>query len=326
MLEEAANAGTPLRARLAADLELEGAIVIPSGVPAFTLDGGGRWGLVFVAALDAAIRIEGSTRVDLVDFTADANGDATRLCTSFLTTDTAHTGLRMRGVYVNDCTNLLDPAKAWQDGSIVDCGFATSTPTASMTFGNTASVGSIAFYDLVNVLGNLSFALRLGSGAVRATHVNDAFQTIATLDTSGVIAATSNVFIGCNFTTITLRTADVFVGGENRLARLPRGVALGANNVQLSTAGPTLTVGEASVLRLDIAAGASGSIILSDGLSPGQQVQIVAVAVVGTATLPNNTANNTRLSAIWAPGQWDTLSLVWDDTDGNWIELARSNN
>jgi hypothetical protein len=86
---------------------------------------------------------------------------------------------------------------------------------------------------------------------------------------------------------------------------------------------PTITVSAATFLRIDPGLSAGNSSI-DDGVAPGQHLTLMIVS--GTITLPDNTANNVRLSAAWTPGAFDTLDLIWDATDGNWIERARSNN
>lgn len=98
------------------------------------------------------------------------------------------------------------------------------------------------------------------------------------------------------------------------------------SSATLNSADPTLTIGRSSYVRVTFGAGASGNVTLSDGTYHGQRLTLFCVSYAGSATLPDATAQNLKLSAAWTPNADDTLTLVWDATDSNWIEIARSAN
>jgi hypothetical protein len=142
----------------------------------------------------------------------------------------------------------------------------------------------------------------------------------------------SGVAVGSGITT----TAG---SGGNRLASVIGSRTLHATDIDadaggapdtgsatLNSAGPTLTVGRATYIRVTFGAGSSGNVTLSDGTHHGQRLTLFCVSYAGSATLPDATAQNVKLSAAWTPTADDTLSLVWDATDGNWIETSRSTN
>lgn len=102
------------------------------------------------------------------------------------------------------------------------------------------------------------------------------------------------------------------------------GFATAMSATTLNTAGPTLTVANRTYVSLTLGASSSGNITLSDGLHSGQWLVIECAANSGTAIIPDNTANNVKLSADWNPTADDTLTLIWNGSD--WVELARSAN
>lgn len=103
-------------------------------------------------------------------------------------------------------------------------------------------------------------------------------------------------------------------------------IGVAADAATLLGAGPTLTVRNQTYIRLTFDAGSSGNITLGDGGYHGQRLTLFCVSYAGSATLPDATAQNVKLSAAWTPTADDTISLIWDATDGNWIETGRSAN
>jgi hypothetical protein len=318
MLEEAAGAGTPLHARLAADMELDTGITIPAEVPTFTLNGGGH-AIIFTAPIENVITFAGATAHLFEDVTFTARGVAANVATSLLQHQGSGLddfGFHLRGVVVDDVTHILGDDGQWKYGEAIACVFGTGTTLDRDVYGST-------FVDCL--FDSVDFAT---SFAANNTLVG---CTIATAYTGGTEhnALVGTLFLGLA-SGLSFSDAETYLGVMDNLAGVtalvPFGVAYGSFDVSANGANPTLAFNHASKLRLTIAGTATGNITLPAGVFDGQQLQIIAVSVVGTATIPDATTQRVRLSAAWAPGQWDTLSLVWDETDGNWIETARSNN
>lgn len=109
-----------------------------------------------------------------------------------------------------------------------------------------------------------------------------------------------------------------------------------ASSQTITSDNQTLTVNNTSHLRLtsDNGTAANRDFILGDGRRSGQLLWIEWVGDSATAQgeLPNNTANNVRLNP--ALGAWtidntagktySNILLIWDNTDGNWIEVCRT--
>lgn len=189
-------------------------------------------------------------------------------------------------------------------------------------------------------------SLRL-TGFGSATNV--AFQAAGTSDAtmtiSGIGADANNyILIGANLsgTGASAGTGFIYGSGAKSLTfnlwttvRMDDGFAINSSTVDLTADDQTLTLTSASNVRLtsNNATAANRTIILGDGDANGQVLilQWDEDTSTGQGELPDATANNVRLSAAWSMdgvlgGQYDTLSLVWNSTDSNWIETARSNN
>lgn len=96
-------------------------------------------------------------------------------------------------------------------------------------------------------------------------------------------------------------------------------------SVTLNAANPILSPGNASYVRITILAGATGNITLDVSAAVvGQVLVLHCIANAGTAVLPDNIANNVRLTAVWNPIGGQTLTLIFDGTF--WVETARANN
>ena len=84
----------------------------------------------------------------------------------------------------------------------------------------------------------------------------------------------------------------------------------------------TPTVRGIGVLLLGDNTGATAITQLDDAIS-GQQVVLVVTGSTNTPTIADS--GNFNLSAAWAPGTGDTLTLVTSDGT-TWYEIARSDN
>lgn len=326
-LEVAAERRQPANLRLGCDVIITSPITIPSDVPRFQLNGSNAFRILFGAPIAAAVVIEGTATRALVNDVDFEGTTAANICASLLSTTTTCNRLRLRNVGVENTTDLVDPTKTWSRLSAVDMRLAVDAgPAAPMNLRATTDVGALARCVFVNCVGNCSVAITRGSGAVKLVSFNDGFQTTSTLDTSLCVAATANVFLGANFTSSTLRSSDFRIGDENKVSVNPNGLSVGQSALTLNTTNPTLNVLNRSYILLTLGASSLGPIALSDGLFAGHLLVLQCVSNTGLALIQDNTASNVKLSADWIPTADDTLSLIWDASGSNWVELARSAN
>lgn len=91
-----------------------------------------------------------------------------------------------------------------------------------------------------------------------------------------------------------------------------------------------VTVGSSSYIPLssDNATAANRTMVLGQGAYAGQILVLEWTHATNQGELADDGSvsggGNVRLSATWSPGQYDTLTLIWNGTD--WLELCRSNN
>ncbi len=214
--------------------------------------------------------------------------------------------------------------------------FTFTTPAALQLFNAGAGSADLSQLALVeSVGGNLYMTLN---------YTNASFTPSGLLLASqGVWASAPSSAGGLVFTALSNSAAIVYsIGGfatadeEFRIdtngVKATGSFSSAATAASHDTAGPTITVGNSSYIRLTLGASSSGNITLSDGVRDGQKLCIECISNGGSATLPDNTANNVRLSAAWTPATgapatpFDTLTLHWNASDGNWIEDSRSMN
>lgn len=358
-ISQAAAGSKPLNLRLAADVILLGGITIPASIPRFQLTGGNIWRLRIAETLEYVFRILRADADVLLQDVAIAPTSTAFGAASFLTNVGTHAGLRMRGVSVDGCTELLDPLVGWSDGSVIDCSLGADTAYPAMSLRNGPS--GINRYDVVSTRGRLSVTLTSGAGPTRFVDVNTFPATGTAMDTTGSVFAGFHTFIGCAFASAAPRAQDYVLAsqfaGSNQLVTataitLTAGTlnattatvttlsattltaatgtvdvlaTPGVNVAAFSTANPTMAV-TASLMRCSVFSGASGNLTLGDGTIDGQLLRIHVVAVlIGTLTLPNSTANNVRLpGGAFSFVQGKMLSLIWHASDSNWIEAGRT--
>lgn len=331
----AASKSQPLNVRLGANLIITATITIPATVDGFQLNGGNAYGIKFSGALSSVFSVPGNRVLFLDTFiTANTASDtATNAFTHSLAS--ASLGINMRNVKIQDVTNLIDPNKQWANGSMVNCvigeefDFPTPTP---VYFRDTAGVGAISNFSLLDCRG--CFAVDLNSGSAKCRFVCCGLEgNPGTVDTTGGITVTAtnrHEFIACSFASFTVRDGDVVLPGlvteTTPLTRLAGGIATRSRAVSLTDTDPTLDPLGATFIRLSVGGLASGNVTIADGQNDGQHLIIQATSVSGSVTFPDSTSQNMRLSASWTPAIHDTLTLIWNEDDGNWVELARSNN
>lgn len=353
VLTLAQREGKPLVIRLGASFTLTKTITIPVELSGMALEGSP--GIELRSAASPAIRIRGSnvrlrgftmramaTALDAIEITDAASYITMDDLTFMAAEDAAGAGYFARAVFVTGGTSIFVDVNRCvfqaERGIVVD----STALLGVSTVGYSYSMGAVAAFTaatpfndiglIPHYVGNVGMAVRSTSSSSISTggRITDNFGCDITLGANtGRVAVTGNSF--CAIST----TAS---SGENRLAGNSDitskalhssdvdADAARAGAVTLGTAGPTVTVGDAGYLRLTFGAGSSGNVVLADGLFGGHRLTLFCVSYAGTATLPDSTASNVKLSAAWTPTADDTLSLIWDATDGNWIETSRSAN
>lgn len=106
--------------------------------------------------------------------------------------------------------------------------------------------------------------------------------------------------------------------------------AIATSVIDLTGDDQSVTVTTAGHIRFtsDNSTATNRTIVLGNGSHDGQRLTLewAESAASGAGELPDDTNNNVRLSAAWTPDQYDTLSLVWNSGDSNWLEVSRSDN
>lgn len=334
VLSHAASRGDDVNIRLARDIRLDAGITVPNGVGSLLVHGGGAFSFVFTANLASVFSLHAgaATFVD-VGFRAGSAVTATALFTH--RSGSAHLFLGLRGVSVRNTTDLLDPAKQWDEGSAVQCEFNATGPlgSANLNIRDTNGVGAITGWIFADCIGNFNVDLNSLSQAVYFNRCGSAYN-LGTVDTTGggaVVAGNRHVLSGCTFSSYAVRNgdavfpADDLSGTHACITRLPAGISFRPQSLTLNSADPTLDPKGSSLVRFTLGASASGDIYVADGVHDGQVLILWCASITGTGTLQDNTTtSNCRLTAAWVPGVRDSITLFWDASDGNWQELARS--
>lgn len=314
VIAAAAVKSQALAIRLGGDILMSTGITVPATIPSFTLSGNGTHGFKYIAAVDKVITIASDlTYVQLFDlsFESAAASVATTLvsCTVGLTT----TRLRMAGLDVRNTTNLLDPARNWSQVAVSDCALTGVAITDS-------GGGFISSGMFSHLTGTMSVAFTTSGGNTFTGCRGGSFDTAT--------ANNLNTAISCAFTSYTIGASDVILPGATISGIVAQLTALAftSNDRTLNSANPSLSIGNYSFVRVDIQAGATGNITLTDGVRNGQLLTIFVTSYAGTATIPDSTASNVRLAGTFTPVVRATLQLFWDSSDGNWIETSRSLN
>lgn len=157
-------------------------------------------------------------------------------------------------------------------------------------------------------------------------------STIRTVSVSDTAGSTDLVMIEAGPPTLSTSAVSLQDFATSLLYQLSVTRALTAGlivyaptTLTLSTASPTLSPGASSYLQLSMTSGASGSITMdTSGATAGQVLIIEVVSNAGSATIPDSTLNNVRLTAAWNPIGGQTITLLFNGTF--WVETARANN
>jgi fibronectin-binding autotransporter adhesin len=142
-----------------------------------------------------------------------------------------------------------------------------------------------------------------------------------------VAGATGNTAVGGTLTVTgaSTFTGDTTVGGALDVSGLATLADLQVSNGVTIAAQTALTVTNGDAFTVT---GTYQPIVAAEAVTPtltgGDAGQIVVLTNVGTDVITIADDGTTMLSADWAGGQYDTLTLISDGT--NWLELARSNN
>ena len=224
-------------------------------------------------------------------------------------------GFRVGRFFVEDVSiNGVDNVLALGDATMfwTDCSVRNMLVSGSVaaTFGQGAA--SAVFSGIVENLVAPSTVFSVGS---RSTVSLQYARLDSFIGTSVSVLGRITLLRVFTATTRTLTAFDVDLDNLNT-----------TSDVTLNSAGPTLTPGAASYVRVTHGAGASGVVTVSGaGAVDGRPVILRFVTVAGTAVYTDG-SGNLQLSANFTPTSNDTLTIAYDSTTGLWYECGRSVN
>lgn len=307
--------GSMATIRLAADIMLSAPVTLPSNAGVgVVIDGGNKWGIYAQSAsVPCIFRTDGnnSNPVLLRSLTLGAKANATfdvPAVFGFTGTFFVVQKLTLRDVKLQDCTAL------WQAGSnpnINTCQFVgvdpesrTSTPiviTCQPSFCLFESIPGVgATWTLTNAFSNTF---------IECSGIETQVDSLAAQN-FGVPGDRNHVFSSSNGRSL-LSGSTLFAGS----------ISTQAKAVTLSGAGPTLTPGDASYVRVTMAA-SSGNITIATGFD-GQLLTIEFLNAAGTAKLTSG-AGNVTLQGTVTPAANVVVDLIFDASTNAWVERNRS--
>jgi len=325
VIAEAARTGDAATIRLGSDIFLQHAIVLPATTFDLIIEGGGQY--AFRCA-------SGFAATEMFVVGPGADGLLSGITFRGLTFEAPATKLARlvagRGTTFSvswvDCTlerieRILQPlggSMTWRDSTFENLRFVGLTISDVTNIG-TADYDRCLFFRCYGMgfVGSPTTVRQVGVDSISGSTSLIAFDA-GPLNLGGFIRLTSG--LGTSQLNSLDIAGDLTVNGA---------LVTVAKELTLNSANPTLTVGSASYFRISLGASSSGNLTLSDGLFDGQHLVLFCFALTGTLTLPNSTANNTRLNTAagaFVFGLRDTISLIWDEATIDWIELSRSVN
>jgi hypothetical protein len=262
---------------------------------------------------------------------------------------TGHMGLDWQGMYVGTPdagmlrfrTDSIDRIVINANGSV---GIGTASPAARLHVhnspGSVVAVFSAAFGTAqINITNNTHTAqVGLdGLGAyINAPDSKDVRFRTNSADRMVIKDGTGNIGIGLfNPNTKLHVNGDAII--EQKLVvndtavatslRVTGAIASTSVNININSGPQNINPGNKSYLLINNTGVAPATITLTDGLTDGQILYIVAASSGGgSIQFIDNTLNNTQLSSNYPMGIDDTLTLIWNDSRNSWIELHRSVN
>lgn len=303
--------------RLGADIFLTSTILVPlsSALRGIQFDGCGRYGIFATGSMAAIFTVAsltskvGNVASAPLAFAGITLGAKTFNLFALFDGVTGGAGplfatLQMTHVRITNTLNFVntfaDHPASFTFSTFVDVTASNTVTGAALSIGGIAT--DSAFFA---VKSNLTWAL--SSASARCCFV----------DCPGIESLASSLLAGPNTiigrSSRSLIPSDLLLGGS---------LALAPSSATLSSAGPTLTPGSSSFMRLTFTAGASGNITVAAGFD-GQMLRLYCAAVAGTAVFTSG-AGNLFLAGTFTPSAGAVLELQYDLTTATWVEVSRS--
>lgn len=352
--------GTPCVLELGSNIVCTAGFTIPGGLKAFSVDGAQRFKFIVSGDLPFLFYAKGAANDDagpviISNTTVTVKSGAQLACVALveqlpLSAYTVKTtSVTMQDVHVDAldgatqrCTNLLAlPAVAGFRFGIARLERVTTRGVLSLVDAGDSSALWILTANVLGLGGDGDPGSLIGQGSGTASFVDSVFSQVSgeyevntgEFSTGNVWQSLTSTLAGATFTTNAAGASQ-----KQTLLRvdLARALSVGdvdldnlnpaVSSVTLNTAGPTLTPGAASYVRVTHGASASGNVTVSGtGAVDGRPVVLRFVSVAGAAIYTDG-AGNLQLSSNFTPTSNDTLTIVYDSTTGLWYEVSRSVN
>lgn len=352
--------GTPCTLELGDNIVCTAGFTIPGGLKAFSVDGAQRFKFIVSGDLPFLFHAKGAANDDagpviISNTTVTVKSGAQLACVALveqlpLSAYTVKTtSITLQDVHVDAldgatqrCTNLLAlPAVAGFRFGIARLERVTTRGVLSLVDAGDSSALWILTANVLGLGGDGDPGSLIGQGSGTASFIDSVFSQVSgeyevntgELSTGNVWQSLTSTLAGATFTTNAAGSSQ-----KQTLCRVDLARALSVGDVDLdnlnpavssatlNTAGPTLTPGAASYVRVTHGAGSSGNVTVSGtGAVDGRPVVLRFVTVAGTAIYTDG-AGNLQLSSNFTPTSNDTLTIVYDSTTGLWYEVSRSVN
>lgn len=350
--------GAPCNLVLASDVVVDGTLVVPAALSSFSLDGGDRFKLIVKGVLGRLIEC-GASPTRLSNLTIQLAAGAV-VTTAFLASGLssgapllldnvnfdasqgtltnlfAHPSPSFAGQSVIASRGTYGPVARvfahdgflglWQACNLADLDIRGPSIGVNATVGGGATDAIFTDCTFERIRGPLTISLGATSTKCVFTALRDS-SNASTFNSNGIgVGNDGNLVEACAGYTLTTSPSDVFLLSSAAAAVDINGaIATRPKAVSLSTAGPTLTPGNSSFIRVTHAVGSSGNVTVAAGVD-GQRLTLFFVSYAGTAVYTTGAGNLRIAASPFTPTAKDILELIYDATTAEWIETGRSVN
>lgn len=226
-------------------------------------------------------------------------------------------------LFLNSLKIRNDPTVAANIGPIYTVLDIATITADSQTITNSAYQGfrsvpvfAIANAGVLNVttLTHLQLSMNLGAGVTMADRIG---INVA----AGTVTGTLQNVTGLEIAFLTGTVSAVGIRNASPTVYTP-------STTQAIAAAGDNPLANATFIK--ISNSTAGSITLTDAaiIADGEGGQLLIIEQVGAQNVVLTNTNNLRLAgaANYTMGQYDTLTLIYDTSSAQWVELARSNN
>jgi len=341
-MQLALNENRPCDLEMGANIVLNGAFVVHSALPSFSLSGAGRFKLFVDGNINTLFRLDAPSTFGGVSIVTKTGSvvtnafsvapaaspvvidnvvvDATNgtLTNVFSATTSTATRLIVQALTCTRITNLFAAQSvSWFYSQFSDI-TVTSLVATPATIGTGSADAAFVSCTFSRISGFFNVNIAAASDSCIFEHVLGPGVTVS----FNVNGSLSHLLLNVQgFPTVTPGNNSLVIGPFGRLSAL----LTPPSSVTLSTAGPTITVGNSSFLRVTHAAGSSGNVTLAAGVD-GQRLTLFFVSYAGTAVYTTGVGNLMLAASPFTPTANDTMELIYDATTARWVEVSRSIN